>query len=78
MFIKTSAGFETSSTTLSYCLYELAKNPAIQQRVHREIDKILNEHNDELTYEAVCDMIYLEKCIDGMLNGNMLLRPIHI
>lgn len=64
-FVFFSAGFETSSTTLSYCLYELAKNPEIQQRVHCEIDKVLGEHNDQLTYETVCDMIYLEKCIDG-------------
>lgn len=65
-FVFFSAGFETSSTTLSYCLYELAKNPEIQQRVHCEIDKVLSEHNGQLTYETVCDMIYLEKCIDGM------------
>lgn len=65
-FVFFSAGFETSSTTLSYCLYELAKNPEIQQRVHCEIDKIMGEHNGQLTYDTVCDMIYLEKCIDGM------------
>lgn len=65
-FVFFSAGFETSSTTLSYCLYELAKSPEIQQRVHREIDQILSEYNGQLTYETVCDMVYLEKCIDGM------------
>lgn len=64
-FVFFAAGFETSSTTLSYCLYELAKNPAIQNRVHNEIDGVLREHNGQLTYEAVSDMIYLEKCIDG-------------
>lgn len=63
-FVFFAAGFETSATT--YCLYELAKNPSIQQRVHSEIDAVLKAHNGQLTYEAVTDMVYLEKCIDGM------------
>lgn len=64
-FVFFAAGFETSSTTLSYCLYELAKNQEIQRRVHSEIDKVLKEYNGQLTYEAVSAMIFLEKCIDG-------------
>lgn len=64
-FVFFAAGFETSSTTLSYCLYELAKHPEIQKRVHDEIDEILKQHNNHLTYESISDMVYLEKCIDG-------------
>lgn len=59
------AGFETSSTTLSFCLYELAKNPEIQKKVHQEIDQIKEKHNGQLSYDAVNDMKYLEWCIDG-------------
>lgn len=66
-FVFFAAGFETSSTTLSYCLYELAKNRKIQKRVHDEIDRVLKEHGGMLTYDSVSDMIYLEKCIDGTL-----------
>lgn len=50
---------------MSYCLYELAKNPELQKRVHSEIDRVLREHDGKLTYETVVDMIFLEKCIDG-------------
>lgn len=70
-FVFFAAGFETSSTTLSYCLYELAKNPDIQKRVHSEIDKVLEAHEGQLTYETVTDMIYLEKCIDGIKHFNL-------
>ncbi|XP_031628927.1 probable cytochrome P450 6d4 [Contarinia nasturtii] len=66
-FMFFAAGFETSSTTLSFCLYELAKNPHIQQTVHDEIDRILNRNDDKITYESIFDMKYLEVCIDETL-----------
>lgn len=65
-FVFFAAGFETSSSTLSFCLYELAKNPDIQQRVHDEIDQVLRSHNGQITYDSVSDMKYLEACIDGV------------
>lgn len=60
------AGFETSSTTISFCLYELSKNPEIQKRVHDEIHRVLEEHNGEMTYESVSQMKLLEYCVEGM------------
>lgn len=64
-FVFFAAGFETSSTTLSFCLYELAKNGDIQKQVHEEIDRVLEQHNGQITYDSVSDMKYLEACIDG-------------
>lgn len=64
-FVFYLAGFETTSTTMSFCLYELAKNPEIQQKVHEEIDTVLKKHNGAVTYESVSEMKYLESCIDG-------------
>lgn len=61
------AGFETTSSTLSFCLYELAKNAAIQQRVHDEIDTVLTEFKGQITYEAISAMKYLESCINGSI-----------
>lgn len=53
---------------MSYCLYELAKNPEIQQRVHEDIDRVLAKHGGHITYECVSEMEYLECCIDGGCN----------
>lgn len=59
------AGFETSSTTMSYCLYELARNPDCQRKAQKEIDEILEKHNGQITYESLSEMQFLESCIDG-------------
>lgn len=64
-FIFFGAGFETSSTTMSYCLYEIAKNLNIQRKVQEEIDRVKKENNGELSYESVKNMTFLENCIDG-------------
>jgi cytochrome P450 family 6 len=65
VFIFFIAGFETSSTTMGFCLYELALNPDIQQRVRDEIDTVLLKHGGAITYEAIQDMEYLDKTVSG-------------
>jgi cytochrome P450 len=60
-----AAGFETSSTTMTFCLYELALNPDIQQRLRAEIDTVLHKYGGNITYESVLEMKYLEKVVDG-------------
>lgn len=59
------AGFETSATTMSFCLYELALNTDIQDHLRNEIDTVLEKHGGSLTYEAVQEMSYLDKTISG-------------
>lgn len=66
VFVFFLAGFETSSSTLSFCLYELAKNSNIQRRVHSEIDRVLGQHNGQITYESISEMKFLDHCIDGL------------
>ena len=56
------AGFETSSATATFCLYELAKHKDIQDKLHKEICAVIEKHGD-LTYNAVNDMTYLHKVI---------------
>lgn len=64
-FIFFTAGFETTSTTQSFCLYELSRERDVQRKVHEEIDFVLSRYNGKLTYDAMNEMKYLECCIDG-------------
>ncbi|GFG30581.1 hypothetical protein Cfor_10498 [Coptotermes formosanus] len=66
-FIFFLAGFETSSTTLSFCLYELAVNPSIQTKLREEIDVTLEKFGGQITYDAVQGMRYLSQVIDETL-----------
>ncbi|XP_045491061.1 cytochrome P450 6a2-like [Colias croceus] len=54
-FIFMLAGLETSATTLSFCLYELAKDFDLQNKLRSEIKECLERHNG-FNYEAVCAM----------------------
>lgn len=66
-FVFFLAGFETSSTTMSFALYELAKNPDLQQKLREEVNIVLEKHNDQITYDAIQEMKYMDQVIDETL-----------
>lgn len=59
------AGFETSSTTMTYCLYELSMHQDIQEKARREINTILKKYDGNFTYEAMKEMTYINQIING-------------
>lgn len=53
---------------MNFCMFELSKNQQIQKKVHEEIDSIVKSGNlNDLTYEALGSMKYLDWCIDETL-----------
>lgn len=58
-------GFETTASTLTFCLYELSHNKEIQEKARESILQTLQKHENCLTYDAINEMDYLEKCING-------------
>jgi cytochrome P450 family 6 len=59
------AGYETSGSTLSFALYELALHPEIQQSLRAEILQVLSKHDGKLTYDGMQGMSYLDRVVSG-------------
>lgn len=59
------AGRETSTTTMCYALYELAKHPELQDKARKEIHEILK--SEGLTYEGIQKMKYIQQVISETL-----------
>ncbi|XP_025263421.1 cytochrome P450 6A1-like [Camponotus floridanus] len=61
VFVFFVAGFETSSSAMSHALYELALNQQIQDMLREEIHQEYTKHDNNLTYEKIKNMNYLDK-----------------
>uniref|UniRef100_A0A1I8P471 Cytochrome P450 n=1 Tax=Stomoxys calcitrans TaxID=35570 RepID=A0A1I8P471_STOCA len=57
------AGFDTSSTTMSFCLYELALNPEVQEKLRQEIIDVLKKHQNQVSYECIKEMHYMDMVV---------------
>ena len=62
-----SVGFETSSQLLAYCTYCLALNPDCQEKLHDEIEQMLNTNHGQIDYDIVSKMNYLDAVISETL-----------
>lgn len=64
-FVFFLAGFETSSTTMTFALYELAIHPEIQETVREEIHTVLKKYDNKVSYDSLKELNYMGKVIDG-------------
>ncbi|XP_031667472.1 cytochrome P450 3A27-like [Oncorhynchus kisutch] len=65
------AGYETSSSTMSFLAYNLANNPHVMTKLQEEIDTVF-PNKALIQYEALMQMDYL----DCVLNESLRLYPV--
>ncbi|CAH1787502.1 unnamed protein product, partial [Owenia fusiformis] len=57
------AGYDTVSTTISWAAYEMALHQDIQEKVYEEVMEV-TDGEEEITYEMLQKMTYLESVIE--------------
>lgn len=67
VFVLILAGHETSSSTSTNVLHELAYNQEVQDKARREVQKVYKEGGGKVTYEDLAKMTYLEQVISEAL-----------
>lgn len=61
------AGFETSSSTATFVLYNLVQHPEIQEKVRNEVKSVVAKYDGKITYDGIMEMKILQMIIDGEL-----------
>ncbi|EFN71133.1 Cytochrome P450 6k1 [Camponotus floridanus] len=62
-----TGGYETSSTTMAFTLYELALQPEIQDKLRKEILDALDKNDDTITYDMILSLPYLDMVVSETL-----------
>ncbi|KAH9528103.1 Thromboxane-A synthase [Dermatophagoides farinae] len=60
------AGYETTASTLTFCMYELAKHPNIQNKLYDEIKTII-DRGETLDFNNIMKLPYLDAVISETL-----------
>ncbi|KAG8302117.1 probable cytochrome P450 6a14 [Homalodisca vitripennis] len=62
-----TAGYETTANTIMFCLYELACNSRIQDKLSWEVEEVLHRYEGDINYEALLEMTYMDQVISETL-----------
>ncbi|CAH1155384.1 unnamed protein product [Phaedon cochleariae] len=69
-------GYESSSRAMSFLLFELARNPRVQDTLRQEIIESYKNNNDSFSYESIQEMSYLDACFNENMRKNSLVHQL--
>nr|WCC58099.1 cytochrome P450 [Pharsalia antennata] len=58
-------GFYSTASLMCFCVYELAINPEIQEKLRKEVDETLENDSADISFGALTKMKYLDMIISG-------------
>lgn len=61
------AGNGTTTAAISFTLYELSQHVGLMIRAQQDVEKILEKHNGQLTYESINEMQFIDSCVKETL-----------
>lgn len=61
------ASIESPSLALTLLMFEITRNPEVQDQLIEEIDRVLMKHNGQVTYDSIGEMKYTQAVIDGKI-----------
>ncbi|XP_020621575.1 cytochrome P450 27C1-like [Orbicella faveolata] len=67
------AGVETTSTSLLFLLYDLARYPAVQEKVYEEVTSLIGPHGD-FTPDTFAKLDYLKACVKESMRLHPAIR----
>lgn len=67
VFIFYIAGTESTSATTSFTLHELSHSPNLMKRAQEDVDKALKSHNQEISYDSISEMKFIDACVKETL-----------
>jgi cytochrome P450 len=70
------AGYETTSTTLSYCTYILAKYPEEQQKLYDEISSFYTDDESNSSLGPTADNVNKLEYLDMFIKEVLRMYPI--
>lgn len=59
------AGFDTSSSTMMFALFELARQPDLQEKVREELFGVFNKYDNQISYDSIKELKYMHQVIQG-------------
>lgn len=72
------AGTDTLSSNLTYCIYELAKHPHLQDRLRKEVQDAFPDGIDSLTYDKVTGLKFLYSVVMGKILSNNYVVTVYL
>ncbi|KAJ8727636.1 hypothetical protein PYW07_001755 [Mythimna separata] len=62
-----TAGVEPCANAIFSTLVLLCRHPKILEKVHQEIDEHFEKHKNNITYDVICEMEYVDKVLSEAL-----------